>query len=263
MIAYQIVDFNNPVSVEYHQLSKDSFRPAIEKGLISEIKGVQCITPDTLPEYEHMFNWRRDLTFMKNMNGDITDSEKAGNISHWLLMKQQSDTDERFFIMEHDAFLLNSFKFEKAMDFMLTHDLCYANLGLFMSCYSYNTDTAAYCWKLLTKGAFPINCGPYGVAERLYKTYADRVMKPNNYYGRKYGYLTHYKDCEHLGYGLTAQEMFDTYNKVPPQGANLEFRLPSTQVISKRLSITQEHAGYEERFVKEPWKRSHAFVVLD
>lgn len=265
MIAYQIVDFDNPVSVEYHKISKDSFRPAIEKGLISEIRGVQCVTPKTLHKYEDMFNWCKDKTHMKKFNGDITPTEKAGNISHWLLMKEQSklDVGERFFIMEHDAFMLNSFKFEKAMDFMLKHDLSYANLGLFMSCYSYNTETAAYCWYLLTEGAFPINCGPYGVAERLFKTYADRVLKPRNYDGKEYTFMTHYKDMAHIGFGKTAKEMFNVYNWNPPKGASLEFRLPSTQVISKRLSITQEHSGYAESILKEPWKRSPAFAVLD
>ena len=45
MKAYQIVDLTNPVSVEYHEISKQSFQPAIDEGLIEEIIPVQAITP--------------------------------------------------------------------------------------------------------------------------------------------------------------------------------------------------------------------------
>ena len=43
MKAYQIVDLTNPVSVEYHEISKQSFQPAIEEGLIEEIIPVQAL----------------------------------------------------------------------------------------------------------------------------------------------------------------------------------------------------------------------------
>ena len=109
MKAYQIVDFDNPVSVSYSKISQDSFRPAIEKGYISEIIPVQAVTPKNLHKYEDMFNWETDLTQISGYDKKITPTEKSGNISHWLLMKQASETDERFFIMEHDALMLNSF----------------------------------------------------------------------------------------------------------------------------------------------------------
>lgn len=262
MKAYQIVDFNNPVSVEYSLISRDSFRPALERGLITGIERIQAVTPETLPQYEGMFNWREDLTGIKKGGRGITDTEKSGNVSHWLLMRKQSESDERFLIMEHDAFMLNSFKLEECMDFMNEHQLSYANLGLFMSCYSYSRSAAEYCWGLLTKEGFPINCGPYGVAERLFKTYADRKLKPNGYFGREFTFMTHHSDMKTIGPGKTAKDMFDAYNG-PPDASGPEFDLPTTQVVSRRLKVTQIHDGYSDELVMEPWKRSPAFAVID
>ena len=90
MKAYQIVDLTNPVSVEYHEISKQSFQPAIEEGLIEEIIPVQAITPTAgLDQWEDKFNWENSLTHIDNQDGDgtISPTERSGNISHWLLMQ--------------------------------------------------------------------------------------------------------------------------------------------------------------------------------
>ena len=265
MIAYQIVDFNSKVSVEYSRISQESFAPAIEAGIISEIIPVQCVTPFTLWQYEDDFNWDKTLVEMeKKGEGTITPTERSGNISHWLLMKQQGETDERFLILEHDAYLTDLGMFEKCIDRMQQHDLCYANLGLFMSCYSYNKHTANWCWELLTEHQLPINCGPYGVAERMFKTYADNYLAKRNYLNKHFTYMTHYKDMEHIGFGKTSQDMFKTYNFRPldSNDPHPEFRMPSTQVVSKSLKVTQNHHNYDEIFIENPWKRTKAFKVI-
>ena len=268
MKAYQIVDFENPVSVSYSKISRDSFRPAIEKGYISEIIPVQAVTPKTLHKYEHMFNWEHDLAEISGHHKTITPSEKSGNISHWLLMKQASETKERFFIMEHDALMLNSFDFKMCMDVMNEHDMSYANLGMFMSCYSYNRHCAKFCWDLLTEDGFPINCGPYGVAERLYKTYATNYLERNDYDGKELTFMTHYHDVTHVGVGRTAEKMFEVYNfnRIDEKrGINNPdtLPLPSTQVISRKLMITQDHEYPVSVINEQPWLRNSAFVVID
>lgn len=90
MKAYQIVDFNNPVSVNYYKYSVSSFAPV--KDLL-DIEQVQCIVPATLPS---------------NINFDPkkkrSDTEKAVLASHYMLIKRLA-VGEKFIIMEHDAYL--------------------------------------------------------------------------------------------------------------------------------------------------------------
>ena len=263
MKAYQIVDFDNPVSVEYSRISQESFAPAIEAGLISEIIPVQCVTPKTLPQYEHLFNWKKSLASVDTKEGDgtISPTERSGNVSHWLLMKQAGETDERFFIMEHDAYLTDLDMFEKCIIRMNEHEMCYANLGLFMSCYSYTKNCAKWQWDLLTEHNFPINCGPYGVAERMFKTYATNYLSKRNYFNKHFTYMTHYKDKKFIGFGKTAEDMFKTYNNTCPDRFH-DFTLPSTQVVSKRLKVTQEHNNYKSELKEEPWKRAPEFHII-
>ena len=263
MKAYQIVDLTNPVSVEYHEISKQSFQPAIDEGLIEEIIPVQAITPTAgLDQWEDKFNWENSLTHIDNQDGDgtISPTERSGNISHWLLMQRQSESDERFLIMEHDAYLLDLTRFRRCIKFMNRHDMCYANMGLFMSCYSYNKHAAGWMWNELIKNQLPINCGPYGVAERLYKNYATHYLSKRNYLGKKWCFMTHMNNCKHIGFGKTAEEMFATYNFTPDVS---DLVIPTTQCIKRSLGITQEHQNYNEHLQENPWNRSNAFILID
>lgn len=263
MKAYQIVDLENPKSVQYHEISKESYKPALEEGLIEDIIPVQAITPSNgLEEWEDKFNWDKSLAKIDSKHGDgtITPTERSGNISHWLLMQRQAESDERFLIMEHDSYLLDLDRFRRSMMFMNRHDMCYANLGLFMSCYSYSKHCAQWQWELLTDHNFPINCGPYGVAERMYKTYADNYLVKNNYLDKKYCFMTHMNNCKHIGFGKTSQEMFETYNYTPNVS---DLEIPTTQVIKRDLLITQDHVNYAQHLKEHPWERSNAFVVID
>ncbi len=76
--------------------------------------------------------------------------------------------------------------------------------------------------------------------------------------------MTHYKDMKHIGFGKTARDMFNTYNHTPEvsNDPNPEFRMPSTQVVSKSLKVTQNHQNYNEKFIEEPWKRTKAFKII-
>lgn len=88
--AYQIVDFNNPISVDYYNYSVKSFEPV--KHLI-EIEQVQCTLPSTIPEY-------LKLDKSKKRSG----TEEAVLTSHYLLVKRLAN-GEKFIVLEHDAYL--------------------------------------------------------------------------------------------------------------------------------------------------------------
>ena len=90
MKAYQIVDFNNPISVDYFNYSMTSFIPVRD---LLEIEQVQCVTPDTLP-----------ASVKLDPSKKRTKTQEAVLMSHYLLIKRLAEGEE-FIIMEHDAFL--------------------------------------------------------------------------------------------------------------------------------------------------------------
>ena len=68
MIAYQIVIKGDLVSERYAAISRRSFQPAIDAGIISEIRTFDAITPQSSNFQEHVdrFRWESSL-----MNIDI------------------------------------------------------------------------------------------------------------------------------------------------------------------------------------------------
>lgn len=251
MKAYMLVDFDNPVSVRYSEIAIDSFKPVIQRGIL-DIIPTQCITPKTLPTVENDFNWQKSLATIDMKKGRETkpmhETEKAGMCSHWELMRRQRYED-RFFIMEHDAYLLDADDFEKAYEFMLEHDIAYANLGLFMSCYSYNKHSATWMYEqLIRENNVPVNCGPYLMAEKLYKLYAKHFLSKRNYLGKEYSFMIPFRDSDKLGYGRTEKEMFQTINFARETWRALSpyMNTPSTQCWSEELGLTQNHHNYKK-----------------
>ena len=258
MKAYMLVDFDNPVSVRYCEIAIDSFEPVIQRGIL-DIIPTQCITPKTLPTVEKDYNWSNSLAMIDNMHGHrakpMHETERAGMCSHWELMRRQRYED-RFFIMEHDAYLLDADDFEKAYEFMLEHDLAYANLGLYMSCYSYNKGSASWMYDQLTRdNNVPVNCGPYLMAEKLYKLYAKHYLSKRDYLGKKYSFLQPYRDHEKLGYGKTERQMFHTINftRETYRAMHPYMRTPSTQCWSDELGLTQNHHNYGRKHNLHPF----------
>ena len=252
MKAYMIADLNNPVSVEYTEIARESWTPILNDGIFTEIEVVQCYTPETFTELEPLYNWR-PLLHGAQMGQTSSPSERAGDISHWQMIKRRAESNERFFVMEHDAFLLDADEFKRQIDFTLQHGLDYANLGLYMSCYSLSKQCAEYAHHLLVNRAFPLNGGPYGCMERLVKTFLSDIGS-----SKEYTFMTHYGNEECVGIGRTSKHLFNVYNG---RTKSSPFRLSSTQVIKKSAGITQNHTGH--KLQDEPWRRSKNFHVID
>ena len=247
MKAYMIADLNNPVSVRYTEIALESW----SKQDLLDIEVIQCYTPDTISELESLYNWKPLLHGMQK--GKMSSpSERAGDISHWQLIKKRAESRERFYVMEHDSYLLDADEFKRQFDFTMEHGLSYANHGLFMSCYSFSRVAAIYIHDLLINQAFPLNGGPYGCVERLVKTY----LSNNRENWGRYTWMCHHSNAQHVNVGRTSEELFQTYNfpaKTSP------FKLASTQVISKSFGITQQHDGMK----KDPWERHQGFKIID
>lgn len=269
MIAYQIVIKGDLVSERYAAISRRSFQPAIDAGIISEIRTFDAITPESPDFQKHVnkFNWapshmKVDIQSGKNKD-DHSKTEKAGMCSHWELMRIQSESNERFFIMEHDTYLIPEHLnvLQVLIEFLLEEEPIYFNIGLFMGMYSFDQRCAKYQYDLLRRRNFPINCGPYCTLQRLFRTYTTRHLeKPEvNYYGKKITVVHPWTQCTTLGFG---RECGLYFNK-PDLNEKNSIPNPTTQVISKRLLVTQDHHGYPDRHIEKPWTRHNYFHVIE
>ena len=252
-----IADLNNPVSVRYTEIALESW----SKQDILDIEVIQCYTPDTITDLEPLYNWKPLLH--GNRKGEVisSPSERAGDISHWQLIKKRAESRSRFYVMEHDSYLLDADEFKRQYDFTMENGLSYANHGLYMSCYSFSRPAAIYIHDLLVNQGFPLNGGPYGCVERLVKTYL--TDHRDNKWGR-YTWMTHYGSgsANHVNVGQTAKELYHTYNH---SAKSSPFKLASTQVISKSFGITQEHSynSKAQHLHEEPWRRTRHFKIID
>lgn len=265
MKIYQIVIKGDKRSEAYAEVSRASFQPAIDAGIIDDIIVFDAITPESSNFEEHInrFNFTKSL-----MNEDAfgkpddhSPTEKAGMCSHWELMKKQGIEDERFFIAEHDTFLhedqLDNLK--EIMEYIDKWDPGYANIGLFMGFYSVRPDVAHWMYSFMTRyqhdrnAQWPINCGPYGNIQRLYRTWCSH--HPSQYHRA----IHPWNACDTLYFGDNIGQAF---NMVDPDKKNSRPN-PTTQMMSAELKVTQDHHGYRDEWRDEPWMRCALFKMVD
>lgn len=264
MKAYQIVIKGDERSEEYAAMSRESFKRAIEEGYIDSIETFDAITPqsDDFEQHHDRFKWEASLMHADLRNGKALDdhspSEKAGMCSHWQLMRMQAESDERFWIMEHDTYLIP----ERWEAFKLiveySEGTLYSNIGLFMGMYSMDYRFAHWAYHMLTNIDFPINCGPYCTLQRLFRTFTTHHLPQHDFYGIKNTLVHPWANCDTLGIGRDCAIYFNKHDEHQAGLPN-----PTTQIISKRLSVTQDHHSYRQSHIDEPWKRHKRFKVVD
>lgn len=118
--AYMGVDLDNPLAVRYHELSLKSFESVSD---IFKINVIQCITPKTL------------LDLKLSANKGRSPQEEAHIHSTYRLMKRILN-GERWWIMEHDAYLLPAHIdiFRRIMLKYKEMPMC--NIGIALECYT-------------------------------------------------------------------------------------------------------------------------------
>jgi hypothetical protein len=266
MKVKQIVMKGNEKSEEYAEMSRRSFRRAIDEGYIDGIEVFDAITPesDTFQEHVDLYNWKSSLMSMDlnsgNSRDDHSPTEKAGMCSHWELMRQQSESYEKFWIIEHDTWFLEERLDAFKMATKFAEDTMYANIGLFMGMYSMDRGFAHWAYHMFTQKEFPINCGPYCTLQRLFRTYTTHhLQKPAiNYYGVRDTAIHPWHHCDTLYVGRDIGIPFNNYDTL-----RTGIPTPTTQVISKRLCVTQDHHGYQDEYIEKPWTRHKFFKVID
>ena len=266
MKAVQIVMKGDERSEEYAEISRKSFERALDDGVITSIETFDAITPNSenFEEQVGLYNWQKSLMTLDLCSGkdkdDHSPTEKAGMCSHWELIRQQSEQEEKFWIMEHDTYLLEE-RYE-VFKLLVNHskNTLYSNIGLFMGMYSVDQRFAHWMYHMLTNVDFPINCGPYCTLQRLYRTFTTDYLEREeiNYFGIQDPAIHPWNGCDTLGYGKHIGVYYNTKdiekNGIPN---------PTTQVISKRLCVTQEHHGYSDKKIEQPWTRHQFFKVID
>ena len=255
----QIVMKGDARSEEYAEISRESFKNLIDDGTLT-FRTFDAITPDHPDFEEHVakYEWHPSL-----MRGDIkkpsdhSPTEKAGMCSHWECMKRQGDSEERFLIMEHDTYLVDEEEFRRVIDYIDVKQPEYANIGLFMGCYTMTPKCASWMYDLLSMQGFWINGGPYGVMERLFKNYVEHYLSKRDYFGKDNIVIHPWNGCDTLYFG---RDIFTAYN-TPDRHRDLSPKTPTTQVVSKRLCVTQDHHGYKDEHIEEPWTR-HKYMKI-
>jgi hypothetical protein len=279
---YQIVIPDNPISMEYHELSKKSFEPVND---IIEIVPFEAITPHhpDFEEHESRYNWQHLLSHdsrhkSKDFDKPHSPTERAGMCSHWELIRQRSLTDEPFFVTEHDTYLLpeGEDSFRESLELWEDYNLHYANIGLYMGCYSLSRTFAEQA-TILLNNEFPINGGPYGCMERLFKTFltGSHVTKPfevtEDFRNKEKTFLHPVEEGEGgigLRLGKSQREMHKCYNAayIKPIDLSYQIERPTTQMIKKSLgskSVTQHHQAYDPVCIENPWQRPGRFHFID
>jgi hypothetical protein len=277
MKVYQIVMKGDERSEKYARISRESFEPLINADIIDEIIQYDAITPDSENFEEHVekYSWSSSLMHADQSGSkpeDHSPTEKAGMCSHWDLLRIASESDERILVLEHDSYMLAEHfdVFCELIEYIELHDIMYANIGLFMGCYTVHPHAAGWMYGLLTDGVpqgftrrFPINCGPYCTLQRLFRTYTTAYLKPNKFprvVGDTPTVIHPYHACDTLYFGRRCEIPFNEFDSDPH---NNKWKTPTTQVISKSLSVTQEHHGYKQKMQDEPWTRHDYFEVID
>lgn len=193
---------------------------------------------------------------------DHSPTEKAGMCSHWEIMRQCAVSGERVWVIEHDTWMLEErYESFKSLVTLAPHTL-YANIGLFMGMYSLDSRFCHWAYHMLTTNNFPINCGPYCVLQRLFRTYTtNHLSHPDiDYYGKHVTALHPWHNCDTMGIGREIGKFFNTND---PSDRTHGLPTPTTQVVSKHLAVTQEHHSYKQQLQDEPWKRHKFFHVID
>ena len=265
MKAIQIVMKGDERSEEYAAISRKSFERALDDGVITSIQTFDAITPNSENFEEHVgrYNWQQSLMYADLKNkapDDHSPTEKAGMCSHWELMRLQSEQKEKFWIMEHDTYMLDE-RYE-VFKTMVNHaqGTLYSNIGLFMGMYCLDRRAAHWMYHMLTNVQFPINCGPYCTLQRLYRTFTTDHLERDDidFFGIRDPAVHPWTGCDTLGVGRHIGEYYNNHDK----GRN-GIPNPTTQVISKRLCVTQEHHGYSDEDIEKPWNRHRLFKVID
>lgn len=210
--AYQIVDFNNPISVDYFKYSVRSFNTV--KDLV-QIEQVQCTVPETIPS---------DVKLDPSKKRSRT--EEAVLISHYLLIKRMAN-GERFIVLEHDAYLWpDKVDMFKIMLNKIDTTAVWIS-GIAMECYTMNQQVAKIFCDIVESDFNHEHRGPMTILHQagniFCKENKTRVVWPL--------------------YGETGKLVFADNVSLASSGKGKMNEAPVTQYVNTETGVTVERPG--------------------
>lgn len=240
-----ICDLNDPKSREYVSKSVDSFDPLVSSNYITDINFKKPVSVDNLDKSQlhnytvHLENGQKNKKFYPS---EISLQET--HIEIWNSYHKQKTKNH--WIAEHDAYLypdkIDDAK--KLIDSVIEVEPYYANIGLYTCFYYVNFEAIEMFKELLGPYYnFPINSGPYGLLERLFKTSMDYFIKDDegNFGDKKYNFILPYADHKTLSFGKSPRDIHMVFNYHDPDPKNNKHKTPITQLYSHKLSTSLEH----------------------
>lgn len=210
--AYQIVDFNNPVSLSYCEYSVKSFNSVRD---VLDIEQVQCTVPSTVPSY---------LNF--DPNKKRTKTQEAVLASHYLLVKRLA-AGEKFIILEHDAFLWpERVDIFRMMLTKLTTTVVWVS-GIAVECYTMHQEVAKKYCELVENDKDHSFTGPMTIMHQAGNYYCNKVKT------RVVWPL----------YGETGKLVFAENVGLASAGKGRMNDAPVTQYVNPKLGVTIERPG--------------------
>jgi len=252
MILNIICSLKSKVSREYVNMSIDSFDPLIQKNYISDVKLIPYVAVETL-RFRELYNYTNHLEFGQR-NKKFEPTEISLQETHIDLWDSILDNPDKNWIGEHDAYLYPDMVDDamRLLDHIHVVDPYYANIGLYTCFYYINNDAIKMFKELLVNKGFPINSGPYGLLERLFKTSMDRYVKDERggYGNKEFNYVLPYANHKTLNFGMSPTDIHIPFNFPDRDAKNNPNKTPVTQIYSHRLSTTLHHRGHKKNYTR-------------
>lgn len=214
------VDLNNDLACRYMEYALKSFERVKD---IFEIEVVQCVTPETLlPELKDNPNITTDPK-TGNPLRNRSPCEIASLHSNYRMIKRMSE-GERFFVLEHDAYLRPDHEDVFRMIMSKWKEMPIILLGTAFEFYTMQPTIAKHWIDVFLKGT---SSGPMGIAHTVGTRYVSRR------YNNCYFPCNRYKDsrwCNMLGVGNTTKQAYDDPEVI--------LNAPITQIADERYGGT-------------------------
>lgn len=240
--AYMQVDLQNPLAIKYMEHGLESFECVSD---ILDIEVVQCLKPDTLlPELSHVKTWTPE-------NSSYTVSEIASFHSNYRMMKRLSE-GEKFFVMEHDAYLVHEDNLRKYL--AKWQNLAVAVLGLATEFWTVWPEVAQEYCNIVESGS------PVGNMSTLHRAGNIWARKTKNKVNNVYWPCNRRKDSRWIGMMGIANTPDHAYDE--PWGIE---QSPVTQLIDPKLgsSIQDRTNKYKIKKDIDIAKHQPAMHIID
>lgn len=166
MRAVMICDFDNPISVAYSKIAKQTWRD-----VNVDLELWQCYTPKTYDTNPFNLKWSKYSSTGKNRVISLTEKCCFTSMFYW--WHHIATTGEQVIILEHDAYVLDCHKLNMLIKQIPDHEFWCC--GIAAECISISQRYGEFLMNMWLNNNVEVTCGPLG-----------ELMRHNVDYGKKY-----------------------------------------------------------------------------